>query len=117
VVRKPHTLKCLAVTGTETKLTCIKKAFFFNVPLDYFRLVTAVDPRYIASTRTAQKNLLPSVTLLLRVTQPLPSNGCFSGSTVLNLRKYATIYIYIYICTSIYTYVYIFVLMNHFREK
>jgi hypothetical protein len=27
---------------------------------------------------------------LLRVTQPLPSNGGFSGSTVLALSKYAT---------------------------
>jgi hypothetical protein len=25
------------VTGTETELTCIKQAFFFNVPLDYFQ--------------------------------------------------------------------------------
>jgi hypothetical protein len=25
------------VTGTETKLVCIKQAFFFNVPLDYFQ--------------------------------------------------------------------------------
>jgi hypothetical protein len=36
VVPKPHTLKCRAVTGTETKLACIKQASSFNVPLDYF---------------------------------------------------------------------------------
>jgi hypothetical protein len=37
VVRKPHTLKCRAVTGTETKLACITKALFFEIPLDYFQ--------------------------------------------------------------------------------
>jgi hypothetical protein len=37
---------------------------------------------------------LQIATPLLRVTQPLHSNGCFSGSTVLALRKYVTIYIY-----------------------
>jgi hypothetical protein len=37
VVRKPHTLKCRAVTSTETKLTSIKHACFFNVALDYFQ--------------------------------------------------------------------------------
>jgi hypothetical protein len=31
-----HILKC-AVTGTETKLACIKQASFFNVPLGYFQ--------------------------------------------------------------------------------
>jgi hypothetical protein len=36
-VRKPHTLKCPAVIGTETKLACIKQASFFNVPLDYIQ--------------------------------------------------------------------------------
>jgi hypothetical protein len=37
VVPKLHTLKCCAVPGTETKLACIKKASFFNAPLDYFQ--------------------------------------------------------------------------------
>jgi hypothetical protein len=37
MLRKPHTLKCRAVTGTATKLACIKEASFFNVPLDYFQ--------------------------------------------------------------------------------
>jgi hypothetical protein len=36
---KPHTLKCRAMTGTETKLACINQAFFFNVPLDYLKSV------------------------------------------------------------------------------
>jgi hypothetical protein len=35
VVRKPRTLMCHAVTGTETKR--IEYASFFKVPLDYFR--------------------------------------------------------------------------------
>jgi hypothetical protein len=34
---------------------------------------------------------LAMVFLLLRVTQPLPSSGCLPGSTVLPLRKYATV--------------------------
>jgi hypothetical protein len=54
--------------------------------------VMAFDPRYITSTRTAQKTTLPTVTLLLRVTQPLPSNDCFSGSTILALSKYTTMW-------------------------
>jgi hypothetical protein len=51
----------------------------------------AVGPRYIASTRTAQKTPLRTVTPVLRVTQPLPSSGCFSVSTVLVLSKYAAV--------------------------
>jgi hypothetical protein len=51
----------------------------------------AAGPRYIASARTAQKTPLPTLTLLLRVTQPLPRNYCFSDSTVLVLSKYATL--------------------------
>jgi hypothetical protein len=39
---------------------------------------------------SAQKTPLPTVTPLLHVTQLLPSNGCFTGSTVLVLSKYAT---------------------------
>jgi hypothetical protein len=50
----------------------------------------AAGPRYIASARTAQKTPLPTTLLLLRVTQPLPNNGCFSSSTVFDLSKYAT---------------------------
>jgi hypothetical protein len=45
---------------------------------------------YITLAQTAQRTLLPTVTPLLCVTQPLPSNGCFSGSTVHALSKYAT---------------------------
>jgi hypothetical protein len=33
----PHILKCRAVTGTETKLACIKQAYFFSAPLNYFQ--------------------------------------------------------------------------------
>jgi hypothetical protein len=53
--------------------------------------VMAAGPRYIASARTAQKTPLPTVTPFLRVTQPSPSNGCLSGSTVLALSKYDTL--------------------------
>jgi hypothetical protein len=49
----------------------------------------AAGPHYISSTQTAQKTQLPTFIALLRVTQPLRSNGCFSGSTVLVLNKYA----------------------------
>jgi hypothetical protein len=52
--------------------------------------VLAAGPRYIDSTRTAQKTFLPTVIQLLRVTQPLPSNDYFSGSIIL-VSKYATI--------------------------
>jgi hypothetical protein len=51
----------------------------------------AAGPRYIASARTAEKTQLPKVTQLLRVMKLLPTNGCFSGSTVLALSKYAAI--------------------------
>jgi hypothetical protein len=55
--------------------------------------VMAAGPRYIGSARMiAQKTPLPTVTPLLRVTQPLPSNVCFSGSAVHTLSKYATVY-------------------------
>jgi hypothetical protein len=52
----------------------------------------AVSLGYMASAWTPQKTSLRTVTPLLLVTQPLPSNGCFSGCTVLALSKYATIY-------------------------
>jgi hypothetical protein len=55
----------------------------------------AAEPRYTASTWTAQKAKLPTVTPLLRVTQPLPSNGRFSGSTILALSKYGTIHAFL----------------------
>jgi hypothetical protein len=51
----------------------------------------AAGPRYVALARTAQKTALPKVTPLLLVTQPLPSNGCFSGSTVPSLSECATV--------------------------
>jgi hypothetical protein len=60
-------------------------------------LILPTRPRYIVLVRTAQTTLLLTVTPLLRVTQPLPSNSCFSGSTVLALSKYATLYM----CTCI----------------
>jgi hypothetical protein len=47
--------------------------------------------RCIASARTAHKTSLPTFIPLLRVTQPLHSNGCYSGTTVLTLSKNATI--------------------------
>jgi hypothetical protein len=53
--------------------------------------VMTAGSRCIASPRTAQKTRLPSTTPLLRVTQGLSSNGCFSGSTFLTLSRYATI--------------------------
>jgi hypothetical protein len=31
VVRQIHTLQCSAVAGTETKLACVKQAFFLKV--------------------------------------------------------------------------------------
>jgi hypothetical protein len=40
-------------------------------------LAMAAGPHYIASALTAQKTLLPTVTPLLLVTQPLSNNGCF----------------------------------------
>jgi hypothetical protein len=48
-------------------------------------------PRYIASARTVQKTPLPKFTPF-RVTQQLPSSGRFSGSKILALSKYATIF-------------------------
>jgi hypothetical protein len=36
-VCKPHTFKHQTVTGMETKLACIIKGSFFNVPLDYIQ--------------------------------------------------------------------------------
>jgi hypothetical protein len=46
---------------------------------------------YTISARTAQETPLPTVTPLLRVTQPLPSNDSFYGSTVLALSKCAAV--------------------------
>jgi hypothetical protein len=47
-----HKMECRVVTGTETKLACIKQTTFFNVPLDSFQLIflnslPAVDKRLI----------------------------------------------------------------------
>lgn len=55
----------------------------------------ATGPRYIASEQAAQKTPFPTVVPLLHVTQPLPSNGCFSGFTVIASSKYAMICIVI----------------------
>jgi hypothetical protein len=52
----------------------------------------AAGPLYIASARTAQKTQFPTVTPLLHIKQPLPSNGCFSVSTVHPLSIYGTIF-------------------------
>jgi hypothetical protein len=53
--------------------------------------VMTAGPCYIASARTAQKSPLPTIIPSLRVTQPLPSNGRFYGSTVLALSKHDAI--------------------------
>jgi hypothetical protein len=54
---------------------------YFTVSDLRFNFFVSADPHYITSARTAQKKCLPKVSPLLRVTQPLPSNGSFSGST------------------------------------
>jgi hypothetical protein len=54
-------------------------------------LVMAAAPHYVALAQSTQKTVLPTVTPLLHVTQPLLSKGLFSSSTVLVMRKYATI--------------------------
>jgi hypothetical protein len=41
----------------------------------------AAGPSYLSSQSTQKKTALPTVTPLLRVTQTLPSNGCFFIST------------------------------------
>jgi hypothetical protein len=61
--------------------------------------------RYVVSTRTAQKILLLIITIVLWDREPLPSNSCFSGFTVLALSKYATIYTHNRVCVYIYTYI------------
>jgi hypothetical protein len=60
----------------------------------------AADPLHINLTRTAQKTPLRTVTSLLRVKQPLPSNGCLSGSKILALRKYAKMRFIIRFCVA-----------------
>jgi hypothetical protein len=52
----------------------------------------AAGVRYTALTETAHKTPAQIATPLLHATQLLPSNGCFSGSTVLALREYATVF-------------------------
>jgi hypothetical protein len=37
-VRKPHTSKCCAVMGTETKLPCIELGSFFNASLENYQI-------------------------------------------------------------------------------
>jgi hypothetical protein len=46
----------------------------------------------VACYLATQKTQLPRVIPLLLVSEPLPSNGCFAGYTVLALSKYSTIY-------------------------
>jgi hypothetical protein len=65
-------------------------AYFSNYRLKN-SVVLSAGPPYTAWERTAQKTLLPTVTPLLLVTYPLPSNDSFSGTTVLSLREYNTI--------------------------
>jgi hypothetical protein len=52
----------------------------------------AGGPHYIASAQTTQKTQFQAVTLFLAVTQPFPSNGCFSCYRLLALSRYATVY-------------------------
>jgi hypothetical protein len=48
----------------------------------------AAIPHYIASEGIATQTLLPAVTPLLPVTQPLPSKRYFPGSRLLAWNKY-----------------------------
>jgi hypothetical protein len=58
---------------------------------------------------------------LLRVYEPLPSNGCFSTFTVLSLRKYATIFWEVITSTilskKLYIYSYMCPIPNGFRGR
>jgi hypothetical protein len=45
----------------------------------------------IITSRSYRHGLLPTVTPMLRITQLLPSNGRFSGSTILAFSRHATI--------------------------
>jgi hypothetical protein len=91
------------VTWTVVCLTAAKfKPLVFSVTgfaLSKSSPSPVAGPRYIASAQTAQKTPLSTVTLVLRVTQPLPGNVCIPGSTVMVLSKYATSHIYIYTYT------------------
>jgi hypothetical protein len=50
VIRKPHTLKCRAVTRTKAKLTCIWQVFFNQVPMDCF-LITSSNSLPVVDNR------------------------------------------------------------------
>jgi hypothetical protein len=54
-------------------------------------------PAYNIWERIVRNTPLPKVTPLLHITQPLPSNGYFSGSTVFALSKYVTIKIFLFL--------------------
>jgi hypothetical protein len=95
-VRYPHPLPALASSvnlGSESRgiRDHIPPSQIREFPLHWLSR-NGSCPHYIASTRTPQKTPLPTLTLLLHVTQPLPNNVCFSGSTILALSKHATIY-------------------------
>jgi hypothetical protein len=47
MVRKPHTLKCHAVTGTESKLACIKQEFFFIFTITFSNSLPVIDKSLI----------------------------------------------------------------------
>jgi hypothetical protein len=71
VVRKPHTLKCRAVMGTETKLACIKKAAFSMVLWTIFRVTFSNnlpndDKKLIGSKFCGQFGSLPGIGYVIR---------------------------------------------------
>jgi hypothetical protein len=82
MVRKPHTLQCRAVTDTETKLACIKKASFFNVPLNYFQnnfsnSLPIVDKRLIGGKFRGNFGLLPGFGKVITFASNTTSNSSF----------------------------------------
>jgi hypothetical protein len=67
-------------------LSFVYAAALASVEISLF--IASYDSQGHGGGRT--ENTSPNFLPLLQVTQPLPSNVCFSGSTVLVLRKYAT---------------------------
>jgi hypothetical protein len=75
------------------QLTGLQWKYLNPPPHGTSSVMTAVGgSHYIASARTAHKTRLPTVSPLLRITKALRNNDCFSGSTVLALSKYATVF-------------------------